>query len=282
MHICKLCPHLPSSKMGSKYPSRRHLIAAEAQILTKEQLEEDAHWWFASRTRALLGILDRCLPKGSLRVLDVGCGAGNMTHRLSRYGRVKGIDQNPIPLKVACRRGYDAQLASAEAIPFHDDAFDLVAALDLVEHCRDDLEVLRQCYRICSPGGHIVITVPAYQWLWSNNDVINHHFRRYTARRLKTLLDQVGFRTRRMTYNNTIIFPLAVGLTLMRRGKREPELATPETDQEAYQVEMEPAPSLLNAVLTAVGWVEAQLLRWVNLPFGTSIICIAQKAEAGY
>ena len=227
-------------------------------------------------------MLDRCLSKGELQVLDVGCGAGNMIHHLSRYGLVKGIDNNPIPLKVAHRRGYDAQLASAEDIPFPNGAFDLVAALDLIEHCPDDLAVLRQCHRVCAPGGYIIITVPAFQWLWSHNDVINHHYRRYNASQLLTLLDRVGFHVLRMTYNNTLIFPMAAGLILSRRGGRnEPELATPDTDQDAYQVEMEPVSPIVNVVLTTVGWAEAQLLRWINLPFGTSIICIAHKDEKG-
>ena len=227
-------------------------------------------------------MLDRYLSKGGLRVLDVGCGAGNMIHHLSRYGTVKGIDINSIPLKVAHQRGYDAQQASAEDIPFPDGSFELVAALDLIEHCPDDLPVLLQCYRVCAPGGHIIITVPAFQWLWSHNDVINHHYRRYTAEQLLALLDRVGFQVLRMTYNNTLIFPLAAGLILSRRGGgNEPELATPDTDQDAYQVEMEPVPPILNAILTVVGWVEAQLLRWVSLPFGTSIICIARKDDKG-
>jgi SAM-dependent methyltransferase len=227
-------------------------------------------------------MLDRCLIKDSLQVLDVGCGAGNMIHHLSRYGLVKGIDNNPAPLKVAHKRGYDAQLASAEDIPFPDGRFDLVAALDLIEHCPDDLIVLRQCHRVCAPGGHTIITVPAYQWLWSNNDVINHHHRRYTASQLRALLDRVGFHVLRMTYNNTFIFPLAAGLILSRRGGRnEPELVTLDTDEDAYQVEMEPASPITNAILTGVGWAEAQLLRWISLPFGTSIICIARKGEEG-
>ena len=155
---------------------------------------------------------DRYLSRGRLQVLDVGCGAGNMIHHLSRYGTVKGIDNNPIPLKVAHQRGYDAQQASAEDIPFPDGSFDLVAALDLIEHCPDDLPVLLQCYRVCAPGGHIIITVPAFQWLWSHNDVIDHHYRRYTAGQLRALLDHVGLQVLRMTYNNTLIFPLAAGL----------------------------------------------------------------------
>jgi hypothetical protein len=115
-------------------------------------------------------------------------------------------------------------------------------------------------------------------WLWSNNDVVNAHVRRYAAPELAEKLGQVGFRPRRMAYNNFLIFPLAATLILARRGSgREPQLASHHLDENEYQVEMEPAPPLVNVALTGVGWLEAQMLRLVDLPVGTSIICIAQK-----
>jgi SAM-dependent methyltransferase len=268
---------------------------------TAQQIEEDRHWWFASRTWALLGMLDRVVaghdgPAGpehsrrgsegavegltaGLRVLDVGCGAGNMIHHLSRYGQVKGVEIDPRPIAVARQRGYDVEQGDAtQPLPFQAGSFGLVAALDLIEHNQDDMAILQECYRLLSPGGHVVITVPAFMWLWSHNDVINAHVRRYTAAELGDKLRQVGFRIRRMTYNNFLVFPLAAALILARRGtEREPRLASHHLDQDEYQVEMEPAPPLLNAVLSAVGWMEAQILRWLNLPVGTSIICIAEK-----
>jgi SAM-dependent methyltransferase len=247
--------------------------------VTPQQLDEDSHWWFASRTRALIGLLDRELADTRLRVLDVGCGAGNMIHHLSRYGTVVGIDNNPVPLKVANRRGYDARLADAERLPFDDGDFNLVTALDVVEHCDDDLQILRECHRVCSDDGLLAVTVPAYQWLWSSNDIINEHRRRYSRADLESKLAQAGFQSVRMTYNNFFIFPAAAGLILARRGAaKEPNLATPTSDQEAYQVEMEPTSPPVNAVLAAVGRFEAALIRHIDLPFGTSLICIARKA----
>jgi SAM-dependent methyltransferase len=246
--------------------------------LTAQQAEEDSHWWFASRTRALLGLLDREVAENNLRVLDVGCGAGNMILHLSRYGSVVGIDNNPTPLEIALQRGYDARLSQAEDMPFEDESFDLVTTLDVLEHSNDDLRILRECHRVCAEHGLLAITVPAFQWLWSHNDVINDHKRRYSRSELRAKLTQAGFAVRRLTYNNCFIFPVAAPLILARRRvQREPELATPSSDQSAYQVEMEPASPPVNAILTRVGRLEAALLRATDLPFGTSIICIASK-----
>jgi SAM-dependent methyltransferase len=245
-------------------------------------IEEDKHWWFAGRTWSLLNILDRMvLADGTKQVLDIGCGAGNMFHHLSRYGSVVGVDNNAKPLSVARERGYEVQEGTAEDLPLDDESFDLVSLLDTVEHCDDDMAVLRECYRVCKPGGHLVITVPAFMWLWSHNDVLNDHKRRYTAGELEDKLKRVGFRVERMTYNNFLLFPMAAGLILMRRGtEQEPELGSPHFDDESYQVEMEPAPPVMNAILKSVTWTESQVLRWVNLPAGTSIICIAQRPPA--
>ena len=243
------------------------------------EIEEDKHWWFAGRTWSLLNMIDQVVePKGQTQVLDIGCGAGNMFHHLARYGPVSGVDNNPKPLAVARERGYHVREGQAEDLPFDDGAFGLVALLDTVEHCEDEMAVLRESYRVCAPGGHLVVTVPAFMWLWSHNDVLNDHKRRYTTKGLAQKLEQVGYQIERVTYNNFFVFPMAAALIFLRRGaNQEPELGSPHFDDESYQVEMEPAPPVLNSILSGVTWTESQVLRWFNLPVGTSIICIAQK-----
>ena len=117
-------------------------------------IPEDAHWWFSTRTKGLLRVVDACLAPGVAGpVLDIGCGAGNMMHHLARYGRVVGVDNFEKPLLVCRQRGYDPQLAPAEHLPYADNAFGLVALLDVVEHCEDDGVVLRECYRVALPAG---------------------------------------------------------------------------------------------------------------------------------
>ena len=247
-------------------------------------LEEDKHWWFATRTRAILLYLDRYLGPGKhdRRVLDVGCGAGNMAHHLAHYGEVVGVDNNRRPLAVARERGLDVREGRAEDLPFEDEEFDLVALLDTVEHVPDEgeMRVFSECWRVLKPGGKLLVTVPAFMWLWSHNDVLNAHHRRYTVAELRSKLASVGLRTRRGSYNNFLVFPLAAALILLRRrAAAEPDLASPHFDDEAYQVEMEPASPLVNAVLNAVGWLEAQLLKVFQLPVGTGVILVAEKEQ---
>lgn len=258
---------------------------------------EDRHWWFASRTYALLGLLDReihmrtayrsgneppVIAKAqhgtALLVLDVGCGAGNMVHHLQRYGRVIGIDNFLKPLAVARGRGYEVYLAAGEAIPYRDDGFDLVSLLDVLEHCDDDRQVLRECARVLRPGGLLAVTVPAFPWLWSDNDTINRHRRRYTPSGLRHRLQEAGLQVLRLTCNNFFVFPMAVGVILWRRlSGRRLSIAAPTTDEEAYQVEMQPVAPPINSLLSRVGALEARLLHHFSLPLGTGIIAVAWK-----
>jgi ubiquinone/menaquinone biosynthesis C-methylase UbiE len=168
---------------------------------------------------------------------------------------------------------------ATQGLAYEDASFDVVTALDVIEHNEDDDAILREMVRVLKPGGHAVVTVPAFMWLWSHNDDINAHIRRYTAPELRDKLEAAGFQVQRTTYNNFFVFPLAAAMILARRGRdSQPELASHHLSEDEYQVEMEPASPPVNAVLTVVGWVEAQVLRWISLPVGTSIIAIAEKA----
>lgn len=239
------------------------------------EIAEDQHWWFHTRTQALRTVLDPLVRRGGL-VLDVGCGAGNMAHHLSHYGQVVGADNAFAPLAIAWERGYVSLPAEGNALPFADRTFDLVALLDTIEHAPDDSGILAEAFRVSRPGGMVAITTPAFGWLYSHNDEVNHHLRRYTAGQLGRLLEKAGFEVRYLSYTYFLVFPAAAGLIMVRKliGAKQ-DLASP--DEGAYQVEMEPTPEPLNSVLAKLGDWEAALLRRTSLPWGTALLAVAER-----
>lgn len=242
-------------------------------------IPEDNHWWFATRTRAIEKFL-KAIPRDKpLEILDVGCGAGNMIHHLAQYGRVRGIEVDARPVKIAQQRGYDVRLGDAtQEIPFPDASFDLVTALDVIEHVEADEKILREAFRVLRPNGCLLITTPAFQWLWSHNDDLNAHKRRYTARALQEKMERTGFRNNRISYNFFLVFPLAAGMIALKNATgKNTELKSHHFDDDAYQVDMEPVTPALNTILRGVGQVENAMLGVTNLPLGTSLIALGRK-----
>jgi SAM-dependent methyltransferase len=226
-----------------------------------------------------LNLLDAHMSRRDGNVLDIGCGAGNMIHHLARYGRVQGIEVDARPVAMARARGYDVRQGDAtRGIPFPDAAFDLVTALDVIEHVEDDEAILREAYRVARPRGILAITTPAFQSLWSYNDEINGHKRRYAPHELRARVERAGFRVRRLTFGFFLVFPISAPLILLRnRLGTKKQLRSHHLSQDEYQVEMEPVSPPVNALLRAVGRLEATLVARVDLPVGTSLMCIAEK-----
>lgn len=243
------------------------------------ELPEDQHWWYATRTGLLLNLLDPIVARRDADILDVGCGAGDIFHHLRRYGRIKGIEVDARPAAVAKSRGYDVcQGDATRGIPFPGASFDLVTALDAIEHVDDDAAILCEAHRLLRSNGILAITTPAFQWLWSHNDVLNAHKRRYDVRELRQRIEQAGFRIKRLTFGFFLVFPMAAPLILLRnRLGVKPNLSSYHFEKDAYQVEMEPAPSWLNLILCGVGRAESALVKRYDLPIGMSLLCIAEK-----
>jgi SAM-dependent methyltransferase len=228
---------------------------------------EDAHWWFQGRRRLLRGLMEKLDLKDAI-ILDAGCGTGFARSELSRGGRVIGVDSSPEALAIASEIVGTANCAAhVERLPFQGGVFDLIAALDLLEHLDDDLGALRELHRVCKPGGYLFATVPACRRIWSRHDEALGHRRRYSLRELQEKVGEAGFSIDRSFYTVSAIFPLAVAYRLARR-----KSAGGSTD-------LFETPEPLNSLLAGLMKLESAFAWRVSLPFGLTAVVLAYKEE---
>jgi SAM-dependent methyltransferase len=231
---------------------------------------EASHWWFVGRRRIIssfVGQLCRDLKKDRPRILDVGCGTGANLEMLSKFGAAQGVDVSPDALAFCRQRGLlNVQQGEAEKLPYEDGSFDLLTSLDVVEHLDDDVAGLKEMRRVLRPAGRALLFVPAFMFLWGVQDDVSHHRRRYTLPGLKRVVRAAGFEVERATYANITLFaPILVGRFLMR--------ATGFRPASENNLNVGPLNSLLGSLLGS----ESSILRYCNLPFGVSAICIARR-----
>ena len=202
------------------------------------------------------------------RILDAGCGSGRNMVELARLGTVTGVELSEASVALARERDVGEVIAgSVLEMPFADDSFDLAVSLDVIEHLEDDLGALRELRRTVAPGGALLVTVPAYQWLWSGHDEINHHHRRYTRRTLQRVAEQAGWSQLRTTYFNSLLLPVAIVLRVLERVNRA---KTTETSLDLW-IPPEPVNWLLERPLT----LEAALIaRGGRIPAGLSLLAV--------
>ena len=234
---------------------------------------EDRHWWFVGRRRIVLTLLAAHLapiPNGRGRtILDFGCGTGAMLGHLRQFGEVQGVDADEHAVRLCRARGEGAvQLLASRRLPFGDDSFDLLTALDVLEHVEDDRGALREIVRVLRPGGLLLATVPAYGWMWGPQDVISHHFRRYGAGELRSRVAEAGLELERLTHFNSILFP-PIALVRLARRLRQPS-GEPRSD---FELTGEGA---TNRVLASAFSAEARWLRRRNLAVGVSLLTLAR------
>ncbi len=173
---------------------------------------DEQHWWYRGRRRIVRAELDRLSLGPRSRLLDAGCGSGRTLEELSSYGQASGVDLSPVAVEAARRRGQsDVRQGAVEALPFADASFDVVTCLDVIEHTPDDRVSLAELLRVTVPGGLALVTVPAYQCLWSHHDELNLHYRRYGRGQLEGATVAAGWEWVRDTHFNTLLLaPAAV------------------------------------------------------------------------
>ena len=229
---------------------------------------EDRHWWYRGRRNVLERVIDRLqLPDGA-RILVAGCGSGRNMVELMRYGTVTGVELSPTSAALARARAAGEVIeGSVLEMPFASASFDLAVSLDVIEHLADDLAALRELRRVVAPGGSLLITVPAYQWLWSGHDEINHHHRRYTRRSLRHVAEQAGWETVRTTYFNSLLLPVAILLRVLDR------FASSATTESSLDLWVPPAP--VNWLLERPLTLEAAVIaRGGRIPAGLSLLTL--------
>jgi SAM-dependent methyltransferase len=233
---------------------------------------EEAHWWHATRRRMVLDQVRRaCAGRPGLRLLDVGCGTGRMLSELGAMGEAAGMDLSDEALRFCRERGHDRVLkADLLHLPFPDACFHVVTALDVLEHVEDHVGALRECARVMVPGGRLLIFVPAHRWLWSLQDEVSHHFRRYTARTLRSALLDAGMTVERLTYVNAFLLPVILAGRLWLRVL----LRFRHVDDENLL-----HPGWSNGILGRVFGSEIGILRRTDLPVGASLLCVARSAS---
>jgi ubiquinone/menaquinone biosynthesis C-methylase UbiE len=230
---------------------------------------EGSYWWYVARRALAVELLDNEIKnRAAVRILDVGCGTGANADAFSRLAPTVGIDSSMDALHFCQRRGIKAvTLSPVEQLPFACGAFDIVTALDVLEHTDDDLLCLREIHRVSKRSGLVLITVPAYGFLWSEHDEALKHRRRYTAHELRNKLALTGFEVVRTSYFITTLFFPILALRIWQ-GLRK-DSTHPKTS--LYLL-----PKWINSALVSLLALERRVFRRINIPFGVSIVALAR------
>lgn len=233
---------------------------------------EATHWWYRVRRQMVHDIISKYFKeKHSLKILDTGCGTGGLLHELTQYSDVQGIDFSEKAVNFCKERGFNnVTVGDITNISYTENSFDIVLALDVIEHISNDNKALSEIHRVLKPGGKAIIFVPTFMFLWGITDELSQHFRRYTLPELKMKATAQGLITVRGSYFNSLLFiPIAVLRILVRmfriKIRSENELGSKFTDKLLY--------SIFN--------IESKILRYINFPFGVSAMLICTKESNG-
>lgn len=227
------------------------------------------HWWFVTKKDIILDTIGRHLKfKSSSMILDIGCGSGLMLNDLEKIGQTNGMDMSneAIQFSKEIFAGPVKQGSLPYQVPYPASTFELITALDVIEHIDDDVASLEAIKRLLSTSGKAVITVPAYMFLWSEFDEMNEHKRRYTLTELQQKLITAGFHIEKISYFNTLLFPIVyivrkVNNILGRDGASDVDMPG----------------GIVNHSLKTIFGIEKFLLRFCRLPFGVSILAVVSK-----
>jgi len=230
---------------------------------------EDKHWWFTAKRLFIKTYLNFLPKKKNLKILDIGCGTGKNLEMLQNFGQPQGIDAFTSAISFCKKRkSLKTKKASASQLPFKNNNFNLITLLDVLYHkgVKNDLQVLKEAYRALKSSGFLLITDCAHQFLWGSHDISMHARQRYSKKELISKVNQAGFKVKKASYIYFFTFPLFIINRLLKKfifKKSSSDIA--------------PINPVINQALIFILNLESKLLKYFNLPIGSSIIVLAQK-----
>ncbi|MFI4973882.1 MAG: class I SAM-dependent methyltransferase [Caulobacterales bacterium] len=242
----------------------------DRQVYDRMRLIEADHWWFRGRRKIIGGLIGELPLPRPARIAEVGSGTGGNLPMLAQFGEVTGMEPDADSRAYAQEktgRPVKAGFLPAD-LPFETESLDLAAAFDVIEHVDEDAASVAALAGLLKPGGFLATTVPAHPWMWSRHDEAHHHKRRYRMAQYRALFDQAGLKIVKASYFNCVLFPPIAAVRLAKN-----LVKSQSADDDAIP------PGPVNSLFAAAFASELGWLRHASLPFGVSIILIAQKPE---
>ena len=248
----------------------------ERQSYQKVVDRSEVHWWYVSRRVIIKRILDRLINISikHKKILEIGCGSGGNLAMLEEYGELHATEFDDEARKLATSKKlcFVEKAKLPDRLPF-ETRFDLICMLDVLEHIDHDLAALQTVENSLEENGQLLLTVPAYQFLWTCADLINHHYRRYNKKGLVALIMESNLEIEYVTYFNTFLFPfVAIGMFVLEKLNRE---SSEKKFDRMWLLPLAPVNKLLAKIFSS----EKHCLPRVSFPFGSSILVLARKVD---
>ena len=242
----------------------------ENEAYVEMDLLEESHWWFVGRRAIIRNEISKLKLNKNCSILEVGAGPGGNLHLLANFGNVVAIEMNKIAFELAkAKKPENVQLRIGK-LPdnpnlFNNEKFDLICMFDVIEHIPSAEESMKLLSRHLNKDGYIILSVPAYNWLWSAHDEFNHHVKRYTRKSLINLVEESELIISSCTYFNFLLFPFAI----LNRLKIQ------IINRHSYSGIKLPN-RFINEILISIFAFERKILKFTNLPYGLSLMAVVQ------